>query len=70
MCHSDITINTYERIRRTGKLEANRTTLHECRRWDPIAEYARQHWPSHGGPFLENPQLGLIYPTHVNETQA
>lgn len=66
MCQSDITAHTYDWV--PGQLNPVRKSgaLHECRKWEPIAEYAQQHAPSKkNGAILEHPDLGPYFRCHV-----
>ncbi|KAK0636388.1 hypothetical protein B0T17DRAFT_80527 [Bombardia bombarda] len=71
MCHGDVAMHTYEWSPTKSEPVMKPQATHVCRKWEPIAEYARTHSPSHrNGPILEHPLLGIIYPTHINKTQA
>jgi len=59
MCHSDITAHTYEWSDQVPYPKMKRQALHECRKWDPIYEFARAHSPVNTDkPLLRHPQLG------------
>ncbi|KAI0153417.1 hypothetical protein BJ166DRAFT_356263 [Pestalotiopsis sp. NC0098] len=70
-CHGDITPRTFEWTDSDRKPVMKPRSTHECRKWEPIVEFASKHNPAMGaGPFLVNPSLGPIYPHAVNESQA
>lgn len=59
MCHGDIAVHTYEWGESTRYPLMKQKTLHECRKWEPIVAWAKQHDPAMlPMPILENPQLG------------
>ena len=61
MCHVDVTPRTFEWSSqgpdRVPVMKPQATRV--CRKWEPLAEFARAHYPSSAnGPILENPQYG------------
>ncbi|KAK5997735.1 hypothetical protein PT974_00092 [Cladobotryum mycophilum] len=71
MCHGDIAVHTYEKSKEDQRPLMKRQTTHECRKWEPLFEWAIANEPSHAhGPILEHPILGIIQSTPINETQA
>lgn len=59
MCHADVSIHTFKWVPEAHYPVLNSQSTHICRKWDPIVEWAKQHYPSHKhGPILEHPKYG------------
>lgn len=59
MCHGDITPRTFEWSDLERHPVMKPRSVHECRKWEPIETYAKNHAPARAnGPILENPESG------------
>ena len=59
MCHADITPRTYEWAENSPYPVMTPTSKRECRNWDSIRRYSKNHQPSRThGAVLENPTMG------------
>ncbi|KAI1263400.1 hypothetical protein F5Y18DRAFT_127469 [Xylariaceae sp. FL1019] len=72
MCHGDISVHTFEHDSTTGKPKFSPTVERECRKYEPLAEWARDHEPIMGhGPILLNPITNeFVSGDEHNMTQA
>jgi hypothetical protein len=59
MCHGDIAIQTFDWMPDYRWPWPNFEIVHECRDWDAILDWAKQHHvPSLRGPIVQHPELG------------
>lgn len=58
-CNADITPNVYQYSAKVNKIMARGTVVHECRNFDRINDWAKQHETSNPvGMFGDGPELG------------
>ena len=71
MCHGDTTVRTFEWIKTAHYPVLKPKTTRQCRRWDPIVEWAKSRYPSHeNGPILEHPKYGRFTKNKNKNTTA
>lgn len=59
MCHGDTTVRTFEWVKTAHYPVLRPKTTRQCRRWEPIVQWAKSRYPSHeNGPILEHPKYG------------
>ncbi|KAI0162273.1 hypothetical protein GGR57DRAFT_498614 [Xylariaceae sp. FL1272] len=72
MCHSDISVHTLEHDSASGNAKFRPTVERECRKYEPLDNWARDHQPIMGhGPILLNPiTKEFVTSDEHNMTQA
>ncbi|MCJ1312070.1 hypothetical protein MMC25_005744 [Agyrium rufum] len=65
MCHADISLVTYDWLPNLSAPWPNFNNEHECRNWDSIEKYAKEHTIGANnptGPWMKNPYTGKFWP--------